>query len=83
MSLTVMQKYEMMEHNEYITVAFTQIVNDVTQISGMGRNVSRAAVGTTVLTTDCNISRHVVKEQYERESIQSHIPTSLISSFTI
>lgn len=83
MSLIVMQKYEMIEYNEYITEAFTQIVNDVKQISGMGRNVSRTVVGTIILATDCNISRHVVKEQYERESIQSHIPTSLISSFAI
>lgn len=72
MSLTVMQKYEMMKHNKYITVAFTQIVNDIKQIRGMGRNVSRAAVGTTVLATDCNISRHIVEGQYERESV-NHI----------
>lgn len=76
--LTVMQKYEMMEHNEYITMAFTQIGNYIKQISDIGRNVLCAAVGTTVLTTDCNISRHIVKEQYGWESVQSHNPTSLI-----
>ena len=76
--LTVMQQYEMIEHNEYITMAFTQIGNDIKQISGIGRNVLRAAVGTPVFTTDCNINRHIVKEQYGWESVQSHIPTSLI-----
>lgn len=82
MSLTVMQKYEMMEHNKYITMTFKQIVNDVKQISGVGRNVSRASVGTSVLVSDCNISRYIVEGQYERES-ESYIPTSLISSFAI
>ena len=38
MSLTVMQKYEMMEHNEYITMTFTQIVNDV-KLIGMSDSI--------------------------------------------
>ena len=38
MSLIVMQKYEMMENNEYITMTFTQIVNDV-KLIGMSDSI--------------------------------------------